>query len=374
MGKKDKPKSDKAPARKLFGSSKPANSSTPAQSPRDASFSSKNGKGKKNGKASKQSAAEQERLDTVAQAVVDAQKEFERENPLTKQDMRARIEISQQAELFELGGGLTLRYAYMSQRGYYPESLNKNNQDAFKVVRNFNGVADHLLLGVFDGHGQDGDGVSYFVRDNIEDELREQMAKHPEDFEKAYTQCFITLNNDVKQQEFDAVNSGTTAITVFFHGPEMTVANIGDSRAIVGEQKAERVMAYSLSIDQTPYRKDERERCKAAGAAVMSLDQMEGFAPMHENWGLNLGEETDDGGDPPRLWVKGQGYPGCAFTRSIGDDMAESVGVVAEPELLVKTLGPKDVFVCLASDGVWEFLTNQTVTDIIMNFDDPYAR
>jgi cGMP-dependent protein kinase len=25
----------------------------------------------------------------------------------------------------------------------------------------------------------------------------------------------------------------------------------------------------------------------------------------------------------------------------------------------------------LASDGVWEFLTNQTVTDMILKFDDP---
>ena len=31
--------------------------------------------------------------------------------------------------------------------------------------------------------------------------------------------------------------SGTTAITAFFDGSEVCVANIGDSRAVIGEQK-----------------------------------------------------------------------------------------------------------------------------------------
>ena len=103
--------------------------------------------------------------------------------------------------------------------------------------------------------------------------------------------------------------SGTTAITAFFHGTQFTVANIGDSRAVVGEKKGRRVIAYSLSIDQTPYRQDERERVKASGeqppktllrasethdllsgAVVMSCDQLEGIVPYHENWGVNLGE------------------------------------------------------------------------------------
>ena len=67
-------------------------------------------------------------------------------------------------------------------------------------------------------------------------------------------------------QDFDDSMSGTTAITAFFKGAQFTVANIGDSRAVVGEKKGKRVIAYSLSIDQTPYRQDERERVKASGA------------------------------------------------------------------------------------------------------------
>lgn len=56
---------------------------------------------------------------------------------------------------------------------------------------------------------------------------------------------------------------------------------------------------------------------KAAGARVLTLDQIEGLKdPYVEAWTT---EEEDDGGDPPRLWFPNGMYPGTAFTRSIGD-------------------------------------------------------
>ncbi len=51
-----------------------------------------------------------------------------------------------------------------------------------------------------------------------------------------------------------------------------------------------RLVAKPLSNDQTPYRKDERERIKKTGVRILSMDQIEGLEPVHENWGdLNLG-------------------------------------------------------------------------------------
>jgi hypothetical protein len=64
--------------------------------------------------------------------------------------------------------------------------------------------------------------------------------------------------------------------------------------------------------------------------------------------GVNLGEELDNGGDPPRVWAPGKTFPGCAFTRSIGDNVAEAIGVNAEPELLRKVHGLKT-----GMNGLW---------------------
>lgn len=153
----------------------------------------------------------------------------------------------------------------------------------------------------------------------------------------------------------------------------MFVSNVGDSRAIIGSmQPDKRVVAKPMSSDQTPYRKDERERVKKHGARILSMDQIEGLEPIHENWGeVNLGEDIDEGGDPPRVWSPHGDYPGTAFTRSFGDMYAEELGVSAEAEIFVRDISTNDKYVIIASDGVFEFLTNQMVIDMAAQTNDP---
>ena len=53
------------------------------------------------------------------------------------------------------------------------------------------------------------------------------------------------------------------------------------------------------------------------------------------------------------------------MTRSFGDKVAASVGVLAEPEVSELTLSKEDKVLVLASDGVWEFLKNFEIGKII---------
>ena len=53
------------------------------------------------------------------------------------------------------------------------------------------------------------------------------------------------------------------------------------------------------------------------------------------------------------------------MSRSFGDKIAHSVGVSAEPEVKESILGPLDKFIVIASDGVWEFLSNEDVAGIV---------
>ena len=66
-----------------------------------------------------------------------------------------------------------------------------------------------------------------------------------------------------------------------------------------------------------------------------------------------------------RVWLKNENSPGLAMSRSIGDRVAHQVGVIHEPEVLEVALREQDVFVVLASDGVWEFLSNDEVCSIV---------
>lgn len=166
--------------------------------------------------------------------------------------------------------------------------------------------------------------------------------------------------------------AGTTAISVVFMDKRIFVSNVGDSRAIICSLSADgRLVSRPLSNDQTPYRKDERERVKGYGARILSMDQLEGIEPVHENWAeLKLGEDIDEGGDPPRIWSPDGDYPGTAFTRSLGDSVAEVLGVIPEPEIQEYELRSDDLFLVVASDGVYEFLTNQMVADIVFSNSD----
>lgn len=56
------------------------------------------------------------------------------------------------------------------------------------------------------------------------------------------------------------------------------------------------------------------------------------------------------------------------MTRSFGDEVASRVGVTAEPEILELDLSPEDKFIVLASDGVWEFLSNDQIAKIVMPY------
>ena len=61
------------------------------------------------------------------------------------------------------------------------------------------------------------------------------------------------------------------------------------------------------------------------------------------------------------------------MTRSFGDLIAASVGVIPEPEVWERKIEKDDAFMIMASDGVWEFITNQEAVDIVAACKTPEA-
>ncbi|KAL6971399.1 hypothetical protein U1Q18_031076 [Sarracenia purpurea var. burkii] len=260
-----------------------------------------------------------------------------------------------------------LEYSVLTQRGYYPETPDKENQDSFCVKTQIQSNPNVHFFGVFDGHGQFGTECSNFVKNR----LVEILCSDPtllDDPVKAYNSAFSATNEELHNSEIDDTMSGTTAITVLVIGDSLYVANVGDSRAVIAVKNGSQIVAEDLSCDQTPFRKDECERVKLCGARVLSVDQVEGLKdPGIQTWG----DEETEGGDPPRLWVQNGMYPGTAFTRSVGDSTAEKIGVVAIPEVSMVQLTPNHPFFVVASDGVFEFLSSQTVVEMVTRYTDP---
>lgn len=254
-----------------------------------------------------------------------------------------------------------LEYSVLTQRGYYPDSPDKENQDCFCIRTKIQGNPNLHFFGVFDGHGQFGTQCSNFVKDR----LVEILANDPtlcDDPVKAFTSAFEMTNMELHESEIDDTMSGTTAITVLVIGDTIFVANVGDSRAVLAVKERNQIIAEDLSYDQTPFRRDEYERVKLCGARVLSVDQVEGLKdPNIQTWG----DEESEGCDPPRLWVPNEMYPGTAFTRSVGDSTAEKIGVFAVPEVSMVQLAPDHQFFVVASDGVFEFLSSQAVVNMV---------
>ena len=73
---------------------------------------------------------------------------------------------------------------------------------------------------------------------------------------------------------------------------------------------------------------------------------------------------------PFRVWLKGENYPGLAMSRSLGDFVAHSVGAISEPEIFEYDIDSSSRYIVIASDGIWEFLSNTQVMDIV----NPYFK
>ena len=247
----------------------------------------------------------------------------------------------------------------LSQAGKGEDGFTKVNQDSFLVLQNEYGLKDFNIFSVMDGHGVNGHLVSRFVTkyftsffknnkkmnsNNSEDAVCYRLKKNDYDILK---RAFRHAERDIgKNSDIDANFSGTTCVMVFQVGEKIICANVGDSRAII--VKGNKVTP--LSIDQKPDDPEESKRIVQNGGEISQF------------------EEDGEKSGPFRVWKKGEVYPGIAMSRSIGDFIASTLGVVPEPKFIEDKIDKDTKFIVAASDGVWEFLDNETVRDIVMPY------
>lgn len=248
--------------------------------------------------------------------------------------------------------------------------LKKENQDEYYVqITDFAGQPNSSLFCVFDGHGTYGKDAATFCRQELplllDEELSELFAVgdgKTADSELAgaveliICEVFMETEKRLQQSGVNVQSSGTTATVVYQLRNKLWVASAGDSRVILCSSVGGCWKERPLTIDHRPARRSERARVEAAGGRV---------EPKRLPSGKLVGE--------PRLWLQHIPTPGLLLSRSIGDDMATSVGCTAQPEVTHTSLRPGDTYLVLGSDGVWDVLTNQQVCDIACSCPTPEA-
>ena len=167
-------------------------------------------------------------------------------------------------------------------------------------------------------------------------------------------------SDETTKQGVDPVVSGTTCVAVLFDGKQMHIANVGDSRAIIGTIDPDKkvLKADPLTDDHKPQRPDERARLEQSSALLLTEREVRGF------------------GDDSKIYIcrerGGDIVYGVLFTRSLGDaDAHIHLGVSATPEMGLRTLGDSDRYIVLASDGVWDYMTNEEVMEYCNTNKDP---
>ena len=242
--------------------------------------------------------------------------------------------------------------------GFDGEEPKENNQDNYFIFKNFAEHKDYIYMSVCDGHGVEGHFVSEFIKEVLpyymSENLKERNILTERDLtHKIIKETFVIVNNMlVDNESINSLFSGSTCVSVIFTPERLIVPNIGDSRAVLGrfDKTTGKYKAIELSRDHKPTEKDEAKR-------------------IYENDG-RIQPFTEDGEfvGPQRVWIKEEEVPGLAMTRSFGDRVAASVGVISEPEIKEFDFTEDDKYMIIASDGIWEFISSQECIDIIKSY------
>jgi serine/threonine protein phosphatase PrpC len=281
-------------------------------------------------------------------------------------EKRIDVDVDEVGIPVVLGGNSRAGWSKSPASGGNPAEpgVRKANQDSYGAFAPFGQSRGQAFVCVFDGHGAEGRPSSQVVRDNVPRAvlrcLRDGAADvadgetEPPMTEKSQlVRRFLALRTAFEEaeevlkdedSEIDHVFSGTTAVATLICGQFVFTAWAGDSRAVVGRGQGASVYPVDLSHDQKPSRTDEKKRVRALGGRVT-------------RWKKNIG--------PLRVWLPDDWIPGLAMTRSVGDTVLTEYGVVPTPEVTVCELSPKDQFIILASDGVWEFMSSGEVVTFV---------
>ncbi|XP_010548568.1 PREDICTED: probable protein phosphatase 2C 59 isoform X2 [Tarenaya hassleriana] len=188
------------------------------------------------------------------------------------------------------------------------------------------------LFGVFDGHG--GARAAEYVKQN----LFSNLIRHPKFISDtssaiadAYNQTDSEFLNSENSQNRDAGSTASTAILV---GDRLLVANVGDSRAVICRNGK----AIAVSRDHKPDQSDERQRIEDAG----------GFVMWAGTWRV--------GGV-------------LAVSRAFGDRLLKQY-VVADPEIQEEKVDSTLEFLILASDGLWDVVSNEEAVEMIKEIEE----
>lgn len=232
-------------------------------------------------------------------------------------------------ELFE-----TTDLAIVCDKGLKTEP----NQDNFCVVSSQNG----FFVGVFDGHGKDGHVISALSRKILVNKVETLGISN---ISEAFRQTNEEILKRCQEKNADFEFSGCTATFASIFNNELTLAYLGDSKAVMVKNFQGNLIACSLTIDHNTNNLLEKKRIEQAGGIIF----------RNQNEGLS------------RVFTP-KSQLGLAVTRSFGDEAFKNFGVICEPTVEKIQIESNDKYLVIATDGVWDVVKNFEIAKVLEKF------
>ena len=281
----------------------------------------------------------------------------------SKKEQLPKIEKTEKKEKMEKNGKIIKNIKSLCKVGTAGPNQKKLNQDNYFIFQNFLNNPSYAYIGVCDGHGIFGQNVSCYLKDHLSKNIQEEFL-HKKITNLAQSDIILlsqTINNIYQKtnkemnedERIDSTYSGSTCVSIIFSPERLFCINVGDSRCVLGKFNSNKNewIAMNLSRDHKPSEPNEKERILKNEGKV---------EPYVDNEGNFIG--------PERVWLKNGDGPGLAMSRSFGDEVAHTVGVIVNPEIFDYHFVEEDKFIIIASDGIWEFISSEEVVEITKNF------
>ncbi|KAG9156387.1 hypothetical protein Leryth_009243 [Lithospermum erythrorhizon] len=224
------------------------------------------------------------------------------------------------------------------------------------------------FVGIYDGHG--GPETSRFINEHLFYHLKkfaaDQQTMSVDVIKKAFQATEEGFLSVVARQwavkpQIAAV--GSCCLVVVICGGTLYVANLGDSRAVLGRlvKSTGEVLAIQLSAEHNVSIESVRQEMHS-----LHPEDPQIVVLKHNVWRVKgIIQVSRSIGDVYLKTAEFNKEPLYAKFR-VREPFKKPI-LSAEPSISVTQLQPHDQFIILASDGLWEHLSNQDAVDIVQN-------
>ncbi|CAN0927633.1 Probable protein phosphatase 2C 68 [Linum grandiflorum] len=225
---------------------------------------------------------------------------------------------------------------------------------------------DSLFVGVYDGHG--GPEASRFISDHLFKHFsrfgRDSGTISEETLRQAFSATedgFLTVVRRSYEIKPLMAAIGSCCLAGVIHRGTLYVANLGDSRAVIGylARRSKKITAEQLTNDHNVGMEDVRAELKS-----LHPDDSHIVVMRHGAWRIKgIIQVSRSIGD---AYLKRPEFSlNPSFPRFHLKEPIRRPVLTSEPSIVSRALTPDDKFVIFASDGLWEHISNQEAVEIV---------